>query len=48
MFGGPIMFGGGGPIGPQLGSNGGGPRYRGPEGPPGGQFGGGLGGGGPS
>lgn len=35
-FGGPIRLGG--PIGPQLGSNGGGPRNRGPAGP-GGQFG---------
>lgn len=35
-FGGPIKFGG--PIGPQLGSNGGGPLKRGPAGP-GGQLG---------
>lgn len=41
------MFGGGGPIGPQLGSKGGGPLYRGPCGPCG-QLGGGRGGGGPS
>ena len=45
MFGGPIILGGGGPIGPQLGSKGGGPLNLGPCGP-GAQFG--LGGGGPS